>query len=202
MKKSTKETRVEYGARQIRHRTNIRKIVLHTIASAGVLSLALLAPNALQLLAATEKGSSKKRRMNPKYLIDSTFGKLLTQGLVNITEGERGKIVRLTDDGKHRLAKMIATSPDSRKHKRWDKRWRIVMYDISEKRKGTRIALQRTLQNFGFYQLQASVWIYPYPCEELLILLKADFKVGHDVLYGVIEKIEGDTKIREYFHLK
>ena len=62
--------------------------------------------------------------------------------------------------------------------------------------------LQRTLRAFGFYQLQASVWVYPYECEELLILLKAEFKVGRDVLYRVVEKVEGDDKIKEYFGLK
>ena len=192
---------IEEAARIVRRRTNIQKIVLRTIATAGFLSFALLAPNALQLLAVTEKGSGKRRRMNPKYLIDTAFGKLLTQGFVRIEDGKNGRVARLTQEGVRRLGGMIARSPDSRKHKRWDKRWRMVIYDIPETRKGTRLALQRTLRTFGFYQLQASVWIYPYECEELLILLKADFKIGKDVLYGVVEKVEGDEKVREYFEL-
>ena len=193
---------VEAGAREVRRRTNIQKIVLRTIATAGILSVALLAPNALRLLAVTEKGEGKRRRMNPKYLIDTAFGKLRTRGLIMIEEGPGGKIIRLSKEGEHKLGTMLAKSPDTRKHKKWDRRWRMVIYDIPEVRKGTRIALQRTLLAFGFYQLQASVWIYPYECEELLILLKADFKIGKNVLYGVVEKVEGDEKIPEYFDLK
>jgi DNA-binding transcriptional regulator PaaX len=130
------------------------------------------------------------------------FKKLCSRGLICIEIGQHGKVVRLTDDGKRMLARMVARSPDKRKHKKWDKRWRMVIYDIKEKRRGTRILLQRTLRTFGFYQLQNSVWVYPYDCEDLLILLKADFKIGLDVLYGVIEKVEGDEKIKEYFGLK
>ncbi len=194
-----KGLRVEEGAREVRRRTNIQKIILKTIATTGLVSLALLAPNALQLLAVADRG--KPRRMNPTYIIDSVFKKLLTKGHIEIKNSTHGKIVTLTDEGKMVLARMLIKSPDDRPHKRWDRRWRMVVYDIKEKRRGTRVMLQRTLRTFGFYQLQASVWVYPYECEALLILLKADFKIGRDVLYAVVEKIEGDEKIKEYFSL-
>lgn len=194
--------KIEKEACEVRRRTNIQKIVLRTVATAGMLSMAMLAPNALQLLSTAERGSGKRRRMNPTYLIDSAFSKLCSRGLISIETGHHGKIVRLTTEGKHALAKMVARSPDERKHKKWDKRWRMVIYDIKEKRRGTRILLQRTLRAFGFYPLQASVWVYPYDCEALLILLKADFKIGRDVLCGVVEKVEGDENIKEYFGLK
>ncbi len=194
--------KIEQEAQEVRRRTNIQKIVLRTVATAGVLSMAMLAPNALQLLSITERGSRKRRRMNPTYLIDSALSKLCSRGLIAVDLGHRGKIVCLTAEGKHALAKMVARSPDDRKHRKWDKRWRMVIYDIKEKRRGTRILLQRTLRTFGFYPLQASVWVYPYDCEALLILLKADFKIGQDVLYGVVEKVEGDENIKKYFGLK
>lgn len=194
--------KIEDEAKIIHRRTNIQKVVLRSVAVAGVLSIALLAPNALQLLTTIDKESGRRRRMNPKYLIDSAFAKLLAKGHIRLEHGPQGKLVRLTDEGKRSLGKMIASAPDSRKHKRWDKRWRMVIYDIKEKRRGTRIAIQRTLYGFGFYQLQASVWVYPYECEDLLVLLKADFKIGRDVLYGVLEKVEGDDQAKEYFGLE
>ena len=194
--------KIEREARIIHRRTSIQRTILHAIAAAGFLSIALLAPNALKLLAKAERGAGRRRRMNPKYLIDTAFGKLLTKGYVLIEDSSHGKVARLTNEGKQALGRMIANAPDARKHKRWDKRWRLVIYDIKEKRRGTRVALARTLRAFGFYQLQASVWVYPYDCESLLILLKAEFKIGKDVLYGVIEKVEGDEGAKKYFGLK
>ena len=201
-RKKNKIGKIEKEAKEIRRRTNIQKVILRTIATAGFLSVALLAPNALQVLTQIDKMTGVRRKMNPKYLIGSAFEKVIAKGYVCLEEGENGKVARLTNEGRRALGRMIANSPDTRKHKRWDKRWRMVIYDIKENRRGVRVALQRTLRVFGFYQLQASVWVYPYDCEALLILLKADFKIGRDVLYGVVEKVEGDDQLKNYFGLK
>lgn len=192
--------KLEQEARVIRRKTNIQKVVLRTIAGAGVLSLALLAPNAMQILQVLD--GKKTRKQNPKYLIGTAFEKLCARGLISIEHSTNGKRVRLTEEGKIALANMVARSPDSRKIKRWDKRWRMVIYDIREGRKEIRQKLQRTLQSFGFYKLQQSVWIYPHDSEALLILLKANFKVGREVLYIIVEKVEQDKHLKEYFGLK
>ncbi len=165
-----------------------------------MLSLALLAPDALQALRIFDRGLARK--MNPKYLVASTFSKLCINGMLVVTKTTRGKNVQLTPKGKVMLARMVANSPDSRSHGRWDKRWRMVVYDICEKRRGTRGRLRDTLSAFGFYKLQASTWIYPYECEELLILLKAEYKIGQDVLYIVVEKVENDQKLKDHFGLR
>ncbi len=191
---------VELGAKGVRRRTNIQHVVLHTIAATGVLSMALLAPNALQILQMFDGG--KTRRQHPKYLFATAFEKLLAKGLVTVERTGKGKYIRLTDSGKYKLAEMVAHNPDTRKHKRWDKRWRMVTYDIKEERKLARMELKGLLRDFGFYKLQNSVWIYPYDCEALVILLKAHFKLGHEVIYAVVEKIENDQRILDYFSLK
>ncbi|MEK7118777.1 MAG: CRISPR-associated endonuclease Cas2 [Patescibacteria group bacterium] len=191
---------VEREARAIRRRTNIQHVLLHTISVAGVLSVALLAPNALQVLKMFDRG--KARAMNPKYLFGSAFTKLLLKGHIVVENTGHGKRIRLTEIGEQALAQMISRHPDTRKHKRWDKRWRLVIYDIRERQRRIRMRLQELLLRFGFYKLQNSVWVYPYDSEELVILLKANFKVGQEVLYLVVEKIENDRPLKEYFGLK
>ncbi len=192
--------KIEQEAKVIRRRTNIQKVVLRTIAGAGLLSVALLAPNALQALALLDGG--KKRRLNPKYLIGSAFEKLLARGMIELKGGAKGKYVQLSEKGKRQLEGLLLRSPEERKKRHWDKRWRVVIYDIREQRKGIRSRLRRTIEAYGFYKLQHSVWVYPYDCEELIVLLKADFKIGKDVLYMVVEKIENDKPIKDYFALK
>ena len=191
--------KIEHEAAVVRRRTNIQKVVLRTVATAGLLSVALFAPNALQVLRMFDGG--KGRRLNPKYLIGNAFEKLLAINFIEFVNTKKGRFVRLTESGKLKLGGMIARSPDARVGKRWDKRWRIVIYDINEKRKVTRNHLQRTLLNFGFCKLQNSVWVYPHDCEDLIIMLKADFKIGSEVLYMVVEKIENDMSLRRYFGL-
>src|SRR3989338_3482457 len=189
--------KLEKEARVVRRNTSIQNAVLRTIGTAGLISVAVLAPNALQVLRILDGG--KKRRSNPKYYIGTAFEKLCARGYVTIERGSNGKHARLSQSGKVALERMIARSPDVRKRKRWDKRWRIVIYDIKEKNRATRTMLQRTLQSYGFCKLQNSVWVYPHDCEELVVMLKANYKVGQDVLYLVVEKIENDQKLKEYF---
>lgn len=190
---------VEQEARTIRKNTNIRHVLLHTVAIAGLLSVAVLAPNALQVVKMFDQG--KARRMNPKYLFAPAFQKLVACGMLEFVSRDGAKHVRLTKEGRLELARMVARQPDSRKHLRWDKRWRMVIYDIKESRKSKRVMLQGLLRNFGFRRLQDSVWIYPYDCEALIILLKADFKLGQEVLYVVVEKIENDALLKKHFDI-
>lgn len=45
------------------------------------------------------------------------------------------------------------------KIKKWDGKWRIVMFDIEEKYRGMRTVLRKFLVNLGFRQFQRSLWI-------------------------------------------
>ena len=57
------------------------------------------------------------------------------------------------------------------------------------------------MKEVGFVCLQDSVWVYPYDCEEFMALLKAELRVGKDVLYAIVERIENDKTIRTHFKL-
>ena len=58
------------------------------------------------------------------------------------------------------------------------------------------------LRAIGFYKLQASVWVYPYDCEDLIVLLKKDFLLGKEVAYILAEEIEGEWILKKHFGLK
>ncbi len=191
-----KQKHIEKEAKKVRTKTSIQHVLLHTVATAGLLSVALLAPNALQVLRVFD--GSKSRRMNPKYLFGTAFEKLIGKRMLQIEQTPRGKFVRLTEKGKFELASKIGKAR-VQKPRRWDKRWRVVIYDIKEQRKKLRIQLKEILRAYGFYRLQDSVWVYPYDSEALLILLKANFKIGNEVLYLVVEQVENDKHLKEHF---
>lgn len=46
--------------------------------------------------------------------------------------------------------------------RRWDKKWRIVIFDISEESRHTRDLLRDKLKELGFGMLQRSIYISPY----------------------------------------
>ena len=80
----------------------------------------------------------------------------------------------------------------------WDKKWRVLIFDIPEHRRTLRNKIRNTLIGIGFLRVQYSVWIFPYDCEELVTLLKADFRIGKDLLYLIVERIENDHEVDRY----
>jgi len=177
---------------------DVRRIVLSTLMVTGLLAMAVMAPNAIQAL--TMFTGKKKRHWTP-YYATSVIQRLKKQGYVEFEKNERGTFVRLTQKGKNELLR-YKIKEKFFKQKRWDKCWRVVAFDIKEKKKETRNSVRRELQNFGFIKLQNSVWVFPYDCEDVIALLKAEYEIGKEVLYIVAKHIENDQALRKHFELE
>lgn len=182
--------------RKIRN-TKIQKVVLGAIATAGVLSVALLAPNALQMLKLFNL--DKKILRDKNHAINLSRDRLIKNGLIKYSkEG----FLSLTKLGEETLRKMKLHNYVLPKPKKWDKKWRILIFDIKEEFRIVRDKVRNTLISIGFVHLQDSVWVYPYDCEDLITLLKADFEIGKDLLYIIADSIENDKVIKEQFDLE
>lgn len=191
---------LEKEVRQKIKRQNIRKIILGLVATAGVIGMMMVAPNAIQALAMLNRGGYR-RRTNPKYAVNKAFLKLLQEKMIVLERNERGKFVKLTARGRQQLRIWKEYKYFLKKQKKWDEKWRVIIFDIKTDRNNIRDKLRKTLKHIGFIQLQRSVWVYPYDCEDFIILLKADFKIGKDVLYMVVDKIENDKHLKSHFAL-
>lgn len=80
---------------------------------------------------------------------------LREKGYIDITKDEEGKILmKLTNNGREEV--MIKKLLES---KNWDKKWRIIIWDIPEKHRKLRDLLRRKLKEWEFTQWQKSVWV-------------------------------------------
>ncbi len=188
--------KVEMGSRKKRRTRNLRNALLMAVGVAGIIAVAAIAPNAVRLLKMT--GINARLR----YRTKTVLGRLKQKGEIEFVEHDGKKYVRLTERGEQSLAltSQKLTLTDT-KPKRWDKRYRLVMFDIPETRKKVREYLRFQMREIGFLRIQDSAWVYPYDCEEFVALLKADLHIGKDVLYAVVEEIENDAWIRKHFDL-
>ena len=180
-------------------RTNIQKILLGVVFTAGILSIALVAPNVISAIG--KLNNLRKRKKNLKYSINESFTRLQDKGLIEIIEVNGSKVARVTQRGENKLDFLQKHNFKLKIPGKWDGRWRVVIFDIQEKKKKTRERLRTTLVQIGFVKLQNSAWIYPYDCEDLISLIKSDFKLGKDVLYMIVEKLENDWHLRKTFNL-
>jgi DNA-binding transcriptional regulator PaaX len=189
--------RVEETARRRRKKENIQAAILGSFVAGGTIALSVLAPNAVQLLKFTKLDSIGKQK------IDNSFKQLLKKGHLKLEVTNGRRLVRLTQAGERALALQLedANLKVSGRQK-WDGQWRVVIFDIPESRRVVRAKFRRLMKRVGFKQLQGSVWVFPYDCEELLTLIKSELKVGKDILYMVVSALEYDQLLRKHFNLK
>ncbi len=183
---------VEENAKRIAKRNRARYLILETVKVAGLLSVALVAPNVLSGLAKMGVIESPRASEAAKR----SYKRMIASGHLVFD----GTHLRTTRKGEAEIVRLLGKS-GVQKPRRWDGKWRVLMFDVPEYRKSLRDKIRRTVSTIGFERLQDSVWIYPYDCEDLVTLLKADFKIGKDVLYMVVESLEGDGWLRAAFKL-
>jgi DNA-binding transcriptional regulator PaaX len=176
-------------------RFGIQKVILKTLAHAGMLSVALLAPKALRAFAEI---SGVQSTLGFPQRIEKSTQSLLRAGEIEWVQTAHGKVLRLTVSGGEKLARLSLVG-FSKKRRRWDGRWRMVLYDIREARKTKRQLLRDTLRDIGFYRLQDSVWVYPHECAELVLLLRTNFALGREVQYVEVDHIENDKPLIRHF---
>lgn len=185
---------MEKESRKRTRRHNLQRIILETVSAAGVLSVALVAPNALQTL--QKLGLIPKQRQ--KEIIHASRYRLVKAGL--LARNEHGYLA-LTSKGEAKLRRLEACDYKIKRPRKWDRKWRMLIFDIREERRHVRDKIRNTLKAIGFEKLQYSVWVYPHDCEDLITLLKADFKIGKDLLYIISDHIENDQWLKERFGL-
>jgi DNA-binding transcriptional regulator PaaX len=179
-------------------KSEIAKDIIYWLAVSGLVCFAATSPYFIRnLLKAVPKWKKYKKRK-----ISSTFKKLLDQGCINIRY-ENGQIyISLTEKGKKMAGWMQIDSLKIKRPKKWDGKWRIVIFDISQLKKSYREAFRGKLKELGFIQLQKSVWVHAFDCKDEIELLRDFFGLSHKELRLIVsEDIGPDDWIRRTFRL-
>jgi CRISPR-associated endonuclease Cas2 len=182
---------MEENSRKRARKHQLSTLVLESVKVAGLLSLLVVAPNVIGAMAKLGLIPSKQQGA----IIKRATNRLLERGLLEWKD----KKLRVTQKGEWVLRRAQLVSKARHVKKRWDGKWRVVVFDIPEKRKGLRQRLKNALKETGYVRLQNSVWVYPYDNEDFITLLKADFRIGDDVRYMIVESIERDDVLRGHF---
>ncbi|MFC1787706.1 CRISPR-associated endonuclease Cas2 [Patescibacteria group bacterium] len=134
------------------------------------------------LVALTEL-KEQERRSYQRAFSELRKENFITQVEVN------GKIVyTLTDKGKKaaEVAKFSKTTINT--SEKWDKKVRLVMFDISETARSVRNSFRQKLKSLNFVQLQKSIFMHPYPCKKQILDIAAFLGIKDQIL--IIESEE------------
>lgn len=128
--------------------------------------------------------------------------RLHKQHYVDIQEQKDGTVtVKLTKQGRIKALTYQLDTMNIIRQKRWDRKWRVVIFDVPERYKRTRDIFRMRLKQLGLYALQESVYVSPYPCFDEIEFLRELYGIPFTVRYLLTERIEDDQFLHTHFHL-
>jgi len=134
----------------------------------------------------------KWRDLDKKRFNDN-LKRLEKERVVKIYLKDNQHVLELTNKGKSKIFDLLNKDDQYRIPKKWDCKWRIVIFDIPDEDKNDRDAFRWRLKAMGFYQLQESVFVFPFNCKDYIDYLKDLYQIKRYVQYIVAEAI--DTQI-------
>ena len=136
-----------------------------------------------------------------KYRIRKTFAELQRKQLIEVDKTSDGKTrVALTETGKRKVLQYQFEDLKITPLKKWDKKWRMVIFDIPESNKRARETLRHKLQGLGFYQLQKSVFVHPHECRNEIDFVVEFLDIGPYVRMAETSRFDGEETVRKEFN--
>jgi DNA-binding transcriptional regulator PaaX len=134
--------------------------------------------------------------------LENTIRQLYKSKIIEACENKDGtSTFVLSEKGKVRALTYKFEEMKINPLERWDGKWRLVAFDVPEKKKPAREALRRKLRELGFHELQKSMFVFPYECKDEVDFIVEFFDMRPYVRYGVLEAIDNDLHLRKIFKL-
>ena len=187
---------------------NISKKILKGILVGGAFAVASTSPIfARKLIPALIKDfefeQKRKRKREELDRFYNSFYYLRKKGLLKMEYRGKQLYVSLSDEGKLLAKKYSIDELKIKKPKHWDKKWRILIFDIEERYRSKREMLRGKLKELGLYQLQKSVWVCPYQFQEEVEILRNFFGFnGEEMTMIIASEIEKERELKNFFNLK
>lgn len=137
-----------------------------------------------------------KKRLNDAirllYKSKLVSEKMNKDGTLTLVLTGKGKEIALTYD----IEKMEIKKP-----LRWDKKWRIVIFDVPEPLKKKRDALRHRLKKLGFFKLQKSVFVHPFDCFGEIEYIIEFYQIRRYVRFIIATSIDNELHLKNKFQL-
>jgi|SRR3989344_2288745 len=179
-------------------KTSIAKDILRWFATAGIIFIAASSPNFVHRMT----HEFRKRGGYNEKSIRGTFYRLQREGCFITRRRGRQIYISLTEKGRKKAGRFQIDHLTIKKPKKWDRKWRVIVFDISEKHRRAREALRGFFKRLNLYPLQKSVWISPYDCRDEIELLRDFFGLtSKEMRLFVTKRLEDDSELRRVFEL-
>lgn len=122
--------------------------------------------------------------------------------LVDYRENKDGSVkIVLTKEGQKKALRFKLDEMEIKIPPKWDGEWRIVIFDIPERFKKAREALRIKLKELGFLELQKSVFVFPYECENEINFIMEIFLIRPFVRFVRAKSFTNEEQLKIKFNL-
>src|SRR3989338_5909969 len=182
--------------------SEIVKDIMLWLAVGGAVAIAASSPTfGTSVARSFYKWLKGERKYTNKKVYD-TFYQLRKRGCIAFEKKGHQVFIQLTPEGRKRAGRLQIDSLKISKPKKWDGKFRFVIFDIAQVKNIYRNAFRSKLQELGFLPFQKSVWVHPYPCKDEVDTLRAFFGLNsREVCCVVAEHIENMQDFLRRFRL-
>jgi DNA-binding transcriptional regulator PaaX len=181
-----------------RKSSEITGCILGALLLTGMIAIAATSPFFIQNILRGLKGFKK---YESKKVYDS-FYRLKKQGYINFYKKNNQIFISLTQKGQKKAGWLNIDKLKIKKSIKWDGKWRVLLFDISEMKRLYRESLRGKLISMGFVMFQKSAWIIPYDCVKEIEILKSFFGLSNrEIRLLVAENIGEDKEYTKFFKL-
>jgi len=147
----------------------------------------------------SEKYKIKKQKFDIRQLSQAIYY-AKKKGLIEMKNKNGKTLLILTEKGKKKKLEYNFDAICITKPKKWDGKWRIVMFDVPESNKHSREKFRNKLKVMGFLRFQKSVWINPYVCENEIDFVSNYLNIS-PYTNVITATIDDDEPLRKSFGL-
>lgn len=204
IKKSSPKPIFELSEAQIEKIKTYSNILLGILAVSGMVTMMVLAPNALQVLDIFERRKGRKKMRHSEKIRKVTQAFYYLKRKANIEFRRKGDdlFVVLTDKGKKEIKRLKMETICVSRPQKWDGKFWQVAADIPTKdyRRGAD-ALRRKLKEMGFYPLQRTLWFYPFDPRIEIEFITRTFGIAHFVTVMKTSELDpsDETVLKKFF---
>ncbi len=127
------------------------------------------------------------------YAITRSVKNLIESGCAEMVHSDNQDYLKITKKGKNKLNSIKLLGEDTLVPTVWDGFWRIIILDLPEERKSERESLRYLLKKANFVCIKNTVWISPYPYENLFSNIKKDLGLSTELMIIVTDKLDPET---------
>jgi len=177
---------------------SVQQKVLLLLLGGSSLCLSTSPKQQFKILKAIEKGWREINQQSLKRAIQNLY----KSKLISCEEKANGEVkLVLTANGRkralvHQLDKMEIQRPA-----KWDGKWRVVIFDVPEIKRKIRNALRFHLKQLGFYELQKSVFVFPFDCQNEIDFLIEFYNVRKFVRFMIANFLDNELHLKKIFGL-